>query len=88
MPLRIADAITLLLLILGGVNWALVGLFDFDLITTVLDAGILDTGLPSLPARVLYVLIGIAAAWQVFALFRRILVPEQRPASTQARARQ
>ena len=44
----------LVLLIVGGLNWALVGLFSFDLVATVF-------GPMTVPTRVVYVVVGIAA---------------------------
>lgn len=58
----LASAIALLL-IAGGLNWGLVGLFGIDLVARLLGEG-------SLAARVVYALIGLAAvlgallAWQ------------------------
>ena len=44
------------LLILGGLNWGLLGLFDYNLIGSLLGAW------PSL-VMVIYVLMGLAAVW-------------------------
>jgi uncharacterized protein len=49
---------TLLLVIVGGLNWGLVGLFEFDLVAAIFGAG-------SLLARLVYVLVGLSAAWQI-----------------------
>ena len=49
---------TLLLVIVGGLNWGLVGLFDVDLVAAIFGPG-------SLPARLVYVLVGLSAAWQI-----------------------
>jgi uncharacterized membrane protein YuzA (DUF378 family) len=46
----------LVLLVIGGLNWLLVGLFDFDLVAAIF-------GDMSPAARVVYVLVGIAAIW-------------------------
>ena len=51
------DVIAAVLLVVGGLNWGLVGAFDFDLVATILGAG-------SLLATVVYVLVGLAAAYQ------------------------
>ena len=51
------NLITLLLVIVGGLNWALVGLFEFDLVEAIFGAGSL--------ARLVYVLVGVSAAWQI-----------------------
>ncbi len=56
------NLITLILLIVGGLNWGLVGLFDFDLVATLFGAG-------SLLSRIVYVLVGASALWQLIPLF-------------------
>jgi uncharacterized protein len=48
--------IALVLLVIGGLNWLLVGLFEFDLVAAIF-------GDMSPAARVVYVLVGIAAVW-------------------------
>lgn len=53
------DWIPMLLLIVGGVNWGLVGLFDFDLVAYLFGA---MTGL----ARVVYVLVGLSALYAIY----------------------
>ena len=59
------DFIALLLLVLGGLNWGLWGVFEFNLIDYVFSHLWID--------RVLYFLIGVAAiyagfAWKLFRL--------------------
>lgn len=56
------DWIAQLLLIVGGINWGLVGLFNVDLVATIFGSG-------SLISRVVYILVGVAALWGL-ALFR------------------
>lgn len=46
--------ICLVLSILGGINWGLVGLFDFNLVTTI-------TGGMNMISRVIYVIIAVAS---------------------------
>lgn len=53
---------TLLLLIVGGLNWGLVGLFDFDLVATLF-------GEMTLLSRIIYALVGASALWQLISLF-------------------
>ena len=55
------NLITLILVIVGGVNWGLVGLFDFDLVATLFGAG-------SLLSRIVYTLVGISAVVQLVLL--------------------
>lgn len=52
------DVIAAILLVIGGLNWGLVGLFDFNLV------GFLFGHLPII-ARVVYTLVGVAALYQI-----------------------
>jgi uncharacterized membrane protein YuzA (DUF378 family) len=54
--------ITLLLLIVGGLNWGLVGLLDFDLVAALF-------GEMSMLSRIVYTLVGASALWQLIPLF-------------------
>lgn len=48
--------IALILLIVGGLNWLLVGAFNFDLVAALF-------GPMSLLSRIVYILVGIAAIY-------------------------
>jgi uncharacterized membrane protein YuzA (DUF378 family) len=61
--MTIINKITLLLLIVGGLNWGLVGLFDFDLVAALF-------GEMSPLSRIVYTLVGASARWQLVPLFR------------------
>ena len=61
--------ITLVLLVIGGLNWLLVGLFNFDLVAAIF-------GDMSVMSRLVYVLVGIAAVCVLAMSFR--LVGDQR----------
>jgi len=50
------DWIALILVIIGGLNWGLVGIFDFDLVATIF-------GDMSTVSRVVYTLVGLAAIY-------------------------
>jgi hypothetical protein len=56
--MKALNLITLVLLIVGGLNWGLVGLFDFNLVAAIFGAG-------SPIARIVYVLVGASAIWQI-----------------------
>lgn len=56
--------VTLLLIIVGGLNWGLWGLFDVDVV-----AGIFG-GTHTALARLVYVLVGLSALWQLVPLSR------------------
>ncbi|MEE1218986.1 MAG: DUF378 domain-containing protein [Ruminococcus sp.] len=58
------DKLALTLLIIGGINWGSVGIFQFDLVAWLCGG---QTGIIS---RVVYVLVGLAAIWCVSLLFR------------------
>lgn len=68
--MRILNIITLLLVIVGGVNWGLVGLFDFDLVTAILGNGAAETATSSAAARIVYILVALSALYQITALTR------------------
>ena len=59
------NLITLVLVIVGGLNWGLGGAFGFDLVAA------LSGGQDALLARIVYVLVGLSAVWQIVALARR-----------------
>lgn len=58
------DKIALLLLIIGGVNWGLVGIFRFDLVAWLFG------GSGALLSRIIYILVSISAVWCISLLFR------------------
>jgi hypothetical protein len=61
--MKIVNTVTLVLLIVGGLNWGLVGLFGFDLVAAIF-------GEMSALSRVVYTLVGASALWQLVPLFR------------------
>lgn len=62
--MKTIDIVTLVLLIVGGLNWGLVGAFQFDLVAALFG------GQDALLARLVYVVVGVSALWQVVALVR------------------
>jgi uncharacterized protein len=60
---RILDALSRVLLIAGGLNWGLVGLFKFDLVAWI--CGGLDFGQTNAADRIIYVLVGLAALYEL-----------------------
>jgi uncharacterized membrane protein YuzA (DUF378 family) len=61
--MRALDIITLVLVIIGGINWGLVGLFNLDLVAAIFGAG---SGL----SRIVYVVVGLSALYQLIPLMR------------------
>lgn len=57
--------IAMILLIIGAINWGLVGLFNFNLVSAIF-------GERSALAKVIYVLVGIAGVYSIFLLTRVI----------------
>lgn len=55
--MKTIDCIALILLIVGGVNWLLVGLFQFDLVATIFG------GQTAVISRIVYVIVGICALY-------------------------
>jgi uncharacterized membrane protein YuzA (DUF378 family) len=53
------DYLAMALLIIGGLNWALVGLFEVDMVATIFGPG-------SPAARLIYVLVGLAALYSIY----------------------
>lgn len=58
--MRYANALALLLVIVGGVNWLLVGIAKIDLVAAVTGTSFGETNLIS---SAVYVLVGLSALW-------------------------
>lgn len=58
------DRIALILLIVGGLNWGSIGLFNFDIVAWICG------GQTSIVSRIIYAVVGLAALWCVSLLFR------------------
>ncbi|WP_420008325.1 DUF378 domain-containing protein [Xanthomonas sacchari] len=61
--MKVLNIVTLVLLIVGGLNWGLVGLFNFDLVAALFG------GQDAPLSRVVYALVGFSALWQLVPLF-------------------
>ncbi len=59
------DTLALLLSIIGGINWGLIGIFRFDLVAWLFG------GQGSVVSRIVYTVVGLAALWCISLLFRR-----------------
>lgn len=57
--MSVADWIPMLLLIIGGINWGLVGLFNVDLVATLFGEG-------SAVSRIIYGLVGLSALYSLY----------------------
>lgn len=61
--MSIVDMVVMLLVLVGGLNWGLVGAFNIDLVALVFG------GAGSMFARVVYVLVGLAAVYMFYGVF-------------------
>ncbi len=57
------DKLALILVIVGALNWLLVGLFGFDLVGSIFG------GQLALIPRIIFVIVGIAGLWSIKFLF-------------------
>lgn len=51
------DVLAAILLVVGGLNWGLVGVLNFDLVATIFGSG-------SFLANIVYTLVGVSAVYQ------------------------
>ncbi|MFA5658029.1 MAG: DUF378 domain-containing protein [Oscillospiraceae bacterium] len=58
------DRIALFLLIIGGINWGLIGIFQFDLVQWLFG------GETAMLSRIVYVIVAISAIWCVSLFFK------------------
>jgi hypothetical protein len=65
--MSVLQIIALILVIVGGLNWLLVGLFKFDLVAAI--AGGMKFGSVNAFSRIIYVLVGIAALYSITIFF-------------------
>ena len=56
--MKAMHSVSFILLVIGGLNWLLVGIGGWDLVAMVLGAG-------SMLARIVYVLVGLSAVYLV-----------------------
>lgn len=59
------DIVALILMIIGALNWGLIGLFQFDLVAAIFG------GSASVISRIIYSLVGLAGIWGITMLFHR-----------------
>ncbi len=58
------DRLALILVIIGALNWLMVGLFQVDVVAAIFG------GSDSLLSRAVYTLVGLAGIWSITLLFR------------------
>jgi uncharacterized membrane protein YuzA (DUF378 family) len=67
--MKTLNLLTLILTIVGGLNWGLVGVADFDLVAAIFGEG-------SALARAVYVLVGLSALYQILPLTKAFQIDE------------
>ena len=60
--MKVIDTIALILIIIGAINWGLIGIFNFNLVDTIF-------GTMSAISRIIYTLVGISGLWGIKLLF-------------------
>ena len=61
--MSILDWIAKILVIIGGLNWGLIGVFQLDLVAIIFN------GSDSMISRVIYTLVGLSAVWMLYKMF-------------------
>ena len=77
--MRYINALALLLVIVGGVNWLLVGIAGFDLVAALTGSEFGETNPIS---SVIYILVGLSAIWLLPMLARLAMTSDERTAVT------
>ncbi|MEW5746324.1 MAG: DUF378 domain-containing protein [Nitrospirota bacterium] len=72
------DWISLILVIIGGINWGLIGLFGFDLVAAIF-------GDMSAFSRIIYTLVGVGALYILAHSLKLIRHPEAAPTAASRR---
>lgn len=57
------ELLAIVLLVIGGINWGLVGAFNYNLVTSLLGDG-------STMTRVVYALVGLCALYEAFKMMK------------------
>ena len=60
--MKVIDKIALVLIIIGAINWGLIGFFNFNLVALIF-------GDMTMLSRIIYALVGISGLWSIKLLF-------------------
>ena len=60
--MKVIDTIALILIIIGAINWGLIGIFNFNLVETIFGGF-------SAITRIIYTLVGISGLWGIKLIF-------------------
>jgi len=67
--MKILDTTALVLIVIGGIVWGLVGFFDYNLVDKIFGVG-------SVAARTIYAIVGIAALWAIASIPSKLMREE------------
>lgn len=67
---KLLDVVALVLIIVGGLNWGLVGLFNYNLVTTLFGVG-------TVLSNVVFALVGLAAVYSLLILVKMVNMKEE-----------
>ena len=59
------DIIAMILMIIGALNWGLIGVAQFDVVAAIFG------GMAGVVSRIIYTLVGLAGIWGIIMLFRK-----------------
>lgn len=57
--MKALNYIALILIVIGALNWALIGIFQFDLV------GAIFGGMTSMLSRIIFTIVGLAGLWSL-----------------------
>lgn len=60
--MNVLEKIALVFTIIGGINWGLVGIFDFNLVEAIFGVG-------SIVTRIIYIVVAVSALINILLLF-------------------
>jgi len=85
MPQRLnwLDWTALVLVIVGAINWGLIGFFGFDLVAAIFGGG--DTF--AIGSRIIFAIVGLAGLYAIYSLYRINQMQARRPAEERERMR-
>ena len=62
LTMNVLEKIALVFTIIGGINWGLVGIFDFNLVEAIFGVG-------SVVTRIIYIVVAVSALINILLLF-------------------
>ena len=65
--MHVLQKISLVIIIIGALNWGLVGIFDFNLVAFIFDS------ISTVITRIIYALVGVAGVISISCLFNRTI---------------